>query len=59
MGLLQVDYDNLEKVRNFVTKLGVEFRAVFDVLWTHGDENKLERLAEAKLAEMPRGGIKR
>ena len=59
MGLLQVDYDNLEKARNFVTKLGVEFRAVFDVLWTHGDENKLERLAEAKLAEMPRGGIKR
>lgn len=59
MGLTQVDDDNLEKVRGFVTGLGAEFGAIFDALWTHGDESKLERLAEAKLAEMPRGGIRR
>ena len=59
MGLTQVDDDNLEKVRGFVTGLGAEFGAVFDALWTHGDESKLERLAEAKLAEMPGGGIRR
>ena len=52
MGLSQVDDDNLEKVRGFVTGLGAEFGAIFDALWTHGDENRLERLAEAKLAEM-------
>ena len=59
MGLSQVDDDNLEKVRNFVTGLGAEFGAIFDALWTHGDENKLERMAEAKLAEMPEGSIRR
>ena len=59
MGLTQVDDDNLEKVRGFVTGLGAEFGAIFDALWTHGDERKLERLAEAKLAEMPGGGIRR
>ena len=59
MGLSQVDEDNLEKVRGFVAGLGAEFGAIFDALWTHGDESKLERLAEAKLAEMPRGGIRR
>ena len=59
MGLTQVDDDNLEKVRGFVTRLGAEFGAIFDALWTHGDESKLERLAEAKLAEMPGGGIRR
>ena len=59
MGLTQVDDDNLEKVRGFVTGLGAEFGAIFDALWTHGDESKLERLAEAKLAEMSRGGIRK
>ena len=59
MGLSQVDDANLEKVRSFVTGLGAEFGAIFDALWTHGDESKLERLAEAKLAEMPGGGIRR
>ena len=59
MGLSQVDDDNLEKVRSFVVGLGAEFGAIFDVLWTHGDESKLERIAEAKLAEMSDGGIRR
>lgn len=59
MGLSQVDDTNLEKIRGFVAGLGAEFGAIFDALWTHGDESKLERLAEAKLAEMPGGGIRR
>lgn len=59
MGLSQVDEDNLDKVRGFVTGLGAEFGAIFDALWTHGDEERLERIAEAKLADMPRGGIRR
>lgn len=59
MGLSQVDEDNLEKVRGFVTGLGAEFGAIFDALWTHGDEERLERIAEANLADMSRGGIRR
>ena len=59
MGLSQVDDNNLEKVRDFVAELGAEFVAIFDALWTHGDESKLERLAEAKLTEMSRGGIRK
>lgn len=59
MGLTQVDDDNLEKVRGFAKDLGPEFGAIFDSLWTHGDENRLERMAEAKLAEMPVGGIRK
>lgn len=59
MGLSLVDDNNLEKVRSFVAGLGAECRAIFDALWTHGDERKLERLAEAKLAEMSEGGITR
>ena len=59
MGLSQVDDTNLEKIRGFVAGLGAEFGAIFDALWTHGDESKLERLAEAKLAEMSEGGIRR
>ena len=59
MGLTQVDEANLEKVRSFVTGLGAEFGAIFDALWTHGDESKLERLAEAKLAETQEGGLRK
>ena len=57
MGLSQVDEANLETVRSFVKGLGVEFVAIFDALWTHGDESKLERIAESKLTETPGGGI--
>ena len=59
MGLTQVDDDNLEKVRGFAEDLGPEFRAIFDSLWTHDDENRLEIMAEAKLAEMPVGEIRK
>ena len=58
MGLSNVDEDHLETVRNFVKDLGEEFTAIFDAMWTHGDEKRLERLAEAKLAETSKGGMK-
>lgn len=57
MGLSQVDEEHLDKVRNFVTGLGAEFSAIFDALWIHGDETRLERIAEAKLENIPEGGI--
>ena len=58
MGLSQVEEEHLDKVRGFVTGLGAEFGAIFDALWIHGDESRLERIAEAKLANMPGGGIR-
>ena len=48
-GLSQVDEENLEKIRNFVANLGAEFKAVFDALWTHGDESRLEIIAELNI----------
>lgn len=56
IGLTQVDEENLEKVRNFAINLGKEFGAIFDSLWVHGDESRLEKLAEIKLAS---GGLSR
>lgn len=49
MGLSQVDETNLEIVRNFVANLGSEFKAIFDALWTHGDESRLEIIAELNI----------
>ena len=50
--ILQVEKDNIEKVREFVKKLGSEYVAVFDKMWTHGDENRLEIIAEQKLKKI-------
>ena len=58
MGLSQVDEENLEVVREFITELGAEYKAIFDALWTHGEENRLEIIAEAKLAEEEKGDKK-
>ena len=49
MCLSQVDEENLEKVRDFVTYFGNEFTSIFDSLWTRGEEDRLERLAEIRL----------
>ena len=49
MGLSQVDEANLEIVRNFVANLGSEFKAIFDALWTHGDESRIEIIAELNI----------
>ena len=51
MGLLQVDIDNLDKVRSFLLELGKEFYSIFDLKWCHGDEERLELIAELKLTK--------
>ena len=58
-GLSQSDDTNLEKVREFVVGMGTEFGAIFDALWTHGDETRLERIAEAKLVTREEGGVRK
>ncbi len=51
IGLTQVDEDNLVKVRSFIlSELGEEFCSLFDLQWCHGDERRLELIAEAKIA---------
>ena len=49
MGLTQVDEENLEKVREFVKKLGEEFTSVFDILWSKNDDNRLELISELEI----------
>ncbi len=53
MGLSQVDETNLEKVREFVGKIGAEFTSMFDLLWTHNDESRLEKIAELNVSDEP------
>ena len=49
MGLTQVDEENVEKVREFVKKLGEEFTSVFDILWSKNDDNRLELISELEI----------
>ena len=46
VGLSVVDKENLEIVRDFVYNIGREIGAIFDTLWTHGNEERLEYLLE-------------
>ena len=55
MGLSQVEEEHLDEVRNFVTDLGVEFGAIFDLLWAHGEEARLEKIKETRLANKSEG----
>ena len=55
MGLSQVDEANFEKVREFVLKLGGEPCAVFESIWTRGDETRIEIVAEARLSDQKGG----
>lgn len=60
VGLSSVDEEHFEVVREFMKELGAEPRAAFESMWTHGDENRLEILAELQMADKAlEGGIKR
>lgn len=55
VALSHVKEENLDKVRKFVAKLEPEYLALFDSLWTHGDESRLEQIAELRME----GGLKK
>lgn len=59
VGLSSVDNDGLETVRNFVMRLGPEICATFDNLWVHGNDERLEKIAELRAGELLEGGISR
>lgn len=52
VGLTFADENELETVRKFVFELGPEFCAVFDSLWSRGEEPRLERISELKAESM-------
>lgn len=61
VGLSSVDQEHFEIVRDFMKEVGAEPKAAFESMWTHGDEGRLEHLAELKLKEqsmeqLPQGG---
>lgn len=58
IGLTSVDKDHFEIVRDFMKELGAEPKAAFESMWTHGNEERLEHLAELRLKEqsMEQGG---
>lgn len=60
VGLSSVDNEHFETVRNFMKQVGAEPRAAFESMWTHGDERRLEKLAEVQMADsLLQGGIRR
>ena len=59
VGLSSVDDEHFEIVRDFMKQIGAEPRAAFEAMWTHGDEKRLERLAELQMADnLSQGGRK-
>ena len=51
VGLSSCEDKDVEVVRKFIDKLGPEIVATFDVLWSHGDEDRLEKIAKLKMDE--------
>lgn len=57
LNLAQVDNDNLEKVRDFVFKLGPEMGAFFDNMWSYGNYSRMEKIAQLRANCLVEGGI--
>lgn len=56
VGLSLVDEPHLEKVRDFAQKMGPELQAVFDTLWSRGDDKRYEQLAVLNKKQSVSGG---
>ena len=60
VGLSSVDDEHFEVVRDFMKQVGAEPRAAFESMWSHGDERRLEHLAEVQMADnLSQGEIRR
>ena len=51
VGLSSVDEEHFEIVREFMKQVGSEPRAVFEAMWAHKDEKRLERVLEIQLKD--------
>ena len=49
VGLSMCEEKDLRVVREFVGKLGSEIQATFDILWSQGEEDRLEEIAKLKM----------
>jgi hypothetical protein len=47
--LSQVKDEDLDEVRAFIISMGPELTTLFDKLWIHEDESRIERLQEARM----------
>ena len=47
--LSQVNEENYEKVKEFIEKLGKEYLAIFDSLWSQENEERLEHIAASRI----------
>ena len=60
VGLSSVDDEHFEVVRDFMKQVGAEPRAAFESMWAHGDERRLEKLAEVQMADsLSQGEVRR
>lgn len=47
--LSQVNEEHLDKVREFVMELGIEFCTLFDSMWSHNDDTRINKILETRL----------
>ena len=60
VGLSSVDEEHFGVVRDFMKQVGAEPRAAFESMWAHGDERRLEKIAELQIADsFLQGGVRR
>ena len=60
VGLSSVSEEHFEIVRDFMKKVGAEPRALFETIWTHGDEKRLDHLLDVQITDnLSQGGKKR
>ena len=48
LALSEVDESNIEAVREFVKKMGLEILNIFDEFWVKGDENRMKKLDDLR-----------
>ena len=56
VGLSGAKEEEYEQVREFVMKLGPEFCAIYDTMWSRGEETRMEMVAEVRTINS-KGGI--
>lgn len=55
LGLSAVDEEHFEIVREFMKQLSGEAKRTFETMWHHGDERRLEIIAELEMKELSEG----
>ena len=58
LGLTKADEEQFLVVRDFISKLGNEYVSIFESMWHHNDENRLEIIVEAKLTDKKKVKVK-